>query len=45
MDIESFKIDGGLMRRLREIAKRDGLILKRLIERLILAGMRSEKIK
>ena len=44
-DTTTIKLNRELVERLREIAKRDGLLLGRLIERLIEAGIRAEKLK
>lgn len=45
MEKESVKVSGDLLKTLRKIADRDGMILGRLIERLIRAGMAVENIK
>lgn len=42
---ESVKISTVIMDALRAIAKRDGLLLGPLVDRLIRAGMRVEKVK
>lgn len=39
MDKESVKVSKDLLKNLRKIAERDGMILGRLIERLIKAGI------
>ena len=45
MDKESVKVSKELLRKLRAIASRDGMILGRLIERLIKAGIVAENLK
>ncbi len=45
MDQQSFKISGKLLEQLRKIAERDGFVLKRLVERLIRAGIVAENLK
>lgn len=42
---ESVKISTAIMDTLRSIAKRDGLLLGALVDRLIRAGMRAENVK
>jgi predicted DNA-binding ribbon-helix-helix protein len=42
---ESFKISGALLSKIRKIAERDGMILTRLIERLIESGIKAENLK
>ncbi len=45
MDKESVKISKEVLTKLRKIADRDGMILGRLIERLIRAGIVAENLK
>ena len=45
MGKESFKISTALLSKLRKIAERDGLILSRLVERLIESGIKAENLK
>ncbi len=45
MDKESVKISKEVLVKLRKIAERDGMILGRLIERLIRAGIVAENLK
>ena len=45
MEQQTIKISGILLSRLRKIAERDGLILKRLLERLIESGIKAENLK
>jgi len=45
MQKESVKISKDLLKSLRKIAERDGLLLGRLIERLIKAGILAEDLK
>jgi len=45
MEQQTIKISGALLSRLRKIAERDGLILKRLLERLIESGIKAENLK
>lgn len=39
MERESVKVDSGIMERIREIAKKDGMVLAVLVDRLLEAGL------
>ena len=45
MEKESVKVSKELLKLLRKIAERDGMILGRLIERLIRSGIVAENLK
>jgi predicted DNA-binding ribbon-helix-helix protein len=45
MEKESVKISKEVLSKLRKIADRDGMVLGRLIERLIRAGIVAENLK
>lgn len=42
---ESVKVSTAIMNRVRVIAKRDGMMISRLLERLIESGLKTEKPK